>query len=173
MSGFVAAVMRSGTITIVTSSAMARPLIPVRAASEPAKRRPFTGTGVAGACSIGKVPGFMTSIIELTSSFESMLSFTLTLVDPAFTTFSTLWSPGVTVRSSKLSTVWPPSITERLKGLGPSCSGPGSVLVTTTEMWASGSTLVTSSGAPRVLSAAGRASCAGSPEGLVFGIRTI
>ena len=38
------------------------------------------------------------------SSLGSTLSFTLTFVEAAFTTFSTLWSPGVTVRFSKLST---------------------------------------------------------------------
>ena len=45
-SALVAAVTRSGTITIVTSSAMARPLMPLRAVSEPANFRPVTGTGV-------------------------------------------------------------------------------------------------------------------------------
>ena len=39
-SSLVAAVTRSGTITIVTSSATARPLMPVRADSEPANLRP-------------------------------------------------------------------------------------------------------------------------------------
>ena len=44
-SSWVAAVTRSGTITIVTSSAMVRPLMPVRADSEPLKARPGTATG--------------------------------------------------------------------------------------------------------------------------------
>ena len=45
-SALVAAVIRSGTITIVTSSATARPLMPLRADSEPANLRPVTGTGI-------------------------------------------------------------------------------------------------------------------------------
>ena len=46
-SSLVAAVTKSGTITMVTSSAMARPLIPVRAVSEPENFFPLTGAGEA------------------------------------------------------------------------------------------------------------------------------
>jgi hypothetical protein len=51
-SALVAAVTRSGTITIVTSSAMTRPLMPVRSVSEPVNARPLTLMGEAGAGSI-------------------------------------------------------------------------------------------------------------------------
>ncbi len=50
-SSLVQAVIRSGTITIVTSSATARPLMPLRADSEPANLRPLTGTGTGAAFS--------------------------------------------------------------------------------------------------------------------------
>ena len=50
-SSLVAAVTRSGTSTIVTSSAIARPAMPVRADSDPANLRPLTGTGLAAAFS--------------------------------------------------------------------------------------------------------------------------
>src|SRR5918993_1216487 len=43
-----AAVTRSGTMTIVTSSAMVRPLMPVRADSDPLNARPGTETMVGG-----------------------------------------------------------------------------------------------------------------------------
>ncbi len=52
-SSLVAAVMRSGTTTIVTSSASARPLMPLRADSEPANFLPLTGTGFGAAFSSG------------------------------------------------------------------------------------------------------------------------
>ena len=39
-------------MTIVTSSAMTRPLMPWRAVSEPANARPGTATGVGGAGSM-------------------------------------------------------------------------------------------------------------------------
>ena len=45
----VAAVIRSGTMTMVTSSATARPLMPLRADSDPANWRPLTGTGLGAA----------------------------------------------------------------------------------------------------------------------------
>ncbi len=41
---------------MVTSSAIVRPLMPVRAVSEPAKARPGTATGVGAAGSIAKLP---------------------------------------------------------------------------------------------------------------------
>ena len=52
-SSLVAAVIRSGTITMVTSSAMTRPLMPERSVSLPAKDFCFTGTGTGAAGGIG------------------------------------------------------------------------------------------------------------------------
>jgi hypothetical protein len=43
-------------MTIVTSSAIVRPLMPVRADSEPLNARPGTATGVGSAGSMSKLP---------------------------------------------------------------------------------------------------------------------
>ena len=88
-----AAVIRSGTATMVTSSAMASPPIPVRAASPPAKSLSRTGTGDIGGGSTEYVPA--AGNVPLAAVFTLIVT-----VGDSAVIVSTNRSPRVRVTSS-------------------------------------------------------------------------
>ena len=138
-SSWVAAVTRSGTMTMVTSSAMVRPLIPVRADSEPAKARPGTATGVGSAGSIANDP--VGIVCRSAASWStSILVSTFTLVEVPLIAAS--MPPSVTPEKTSGSS-WPSvMVTSKVGGASssaPSAAGSG---VMFTETSAFGSSVV-------------------------------
>jgi hypothetical protein len=84
-------------MTIVTSSAMTRPLMPVREVSLPANAFGRTGTGSGAGATIGNRPGFRAAAASTAASLICTLVATCTRVDAALTTVSTFLSPGASV----------------------------------------------------------------------------
>ena len=95
----------------------------------------------------------------------------LILVDVSLTTVATLRLPLPRVSPVNDSTTSPPDSTSMLNGLGPSSSV--SSVMTWMLMSASGSRLSTAIGSPSARSAAGISRRDGSPDGAVFGTRTM